>query len=97
MLTAGYGVVDTYHIVARGRRSVNGKISSVNSSTNRTLLPYIDRNAKAAIGAHPISDNSPTIGMSSDDVPIKSIIMHRKSLPISGVASGDLLGVDLCT
>ena len=70
-------------IVASGKKSVKGKISSVNSKINTILLPNKERNIIAAIGAHTTSVTSPMKGISSDEVPIVSMIKHKNSFPIS--------------
>jgi hypothetical protein len=73
-------------MVAKGKISVNGKISSVNSNKKTTLLPgKRERMSKAAMGAQITSVTSPMIGMSSDEVPIKSMKRHWNNLTKSGV------------
>ena len=44
----------------------------------------MDLSSKPAIGAQAMSDSSPMMGMSSDEVPITSMVIHRSSLPKSG-------------
>jgi|AntRauTorckE5430_2_1112549.scaffolds.fasta_scaffold74852_2 hypothetical protein len=69
-------------MVAKGRISVKGRISSINSRAKTTLLPWNnDLRASAATGAYAISVSSPTKGISSDEVPMTSMVRQRMSLP----------------
>jgi hypothetical protein len=63
---------------------VNGRISSANSKTNKTLLPYSDLKANPAMGAQTTSVTSPRTGTSSEEDPITSIAIQSKSFPKSG-------------
>ena len=80
--------MSTHQMVASGRISVKGKISSRNSKPNTMLLPpKSDRRAVAAMGANATSVKSPRSGITSEELPAKSINKHTNSFPKSGDTS----------